>query len=76
MPSPHPSGDPVMENTIKTPAEFAEQMRYIQRKGSDDNSNDIEFVHIAMDNAMADLLESLGYSEGVQVFQDTYKWYS
>lgn len=61
-----------MENTIKTPAEFAEQMRYIQNELQGDQ----EDVHIAMDNAMTDLLKSLGYSEGVQVFQDTYKWYA
>ena len=47
-----------------TPAEFYAAMRQIQE------SQELpETQHAQMDALMCDLLQSLGYTEGVQVFQ-------
>lgn len=53
-----------------SPGEFAEIMRSI------DKVLDQERAHIEADELMCDLLSELGYSEGVEVFKDMYKWYS
>lgn len=47
-----------------TPAEFYAAMRQIQ-----ESSESPENQHAQMDALMCTLLESLGYTEGVQVFQ-------
>ena len=49
-----------------TPAEFYTQMREIQ--ASPDSA---ETRHARMDALMCELLQSLGYSEGVEVFEKT-----
>ena len=53
-----------------TPEEFTEKMRALAAK------YDEEEFHIAADRLMGDLLTSLGYGEGVEVFEKTPKWYS
>lgn len=35
-----------------------------------------ETAHAIADDLMCDLLETLGYGEGVQLFRDANKWYS
>lgn len=35
-----------------------------------------ETRHIMMDDIMCSLLRELGYGEGVDVFEDTGKWYA
>lgn len=35
----------------------------------------IEEGHIAMDSIMCTLLRSLGYGEGIDIFENTDKWY-
>ncbi len=37
---------------------------------------DKEDRHRAMDEAICDLLISIGYEEGVHIFQNTDKWYA
>lgn len=53
-----------------TPNEFKEQMEFFA------TMDDIEYRHIAMDNFMCDVLEELGYADGVKVFHNTNLWYS
>lgn len=50
-----------------SPDKFAEEMIRIKNRFEDD----VEFVHVAMDKAMIDLLDKLGYSHGTKVFKDT-----
>ena len=57
----------VIHNPILTPKEFADKMRKIKEEYSDD----LEERHICMDGLMLDLLITLGYIEGCQVFVDT-----
>ena len=57
---------------ILSPAEFATRMRQI----AEIYRYDEEAVHVAMDNLMCDLIKSLGYGEGVEVFDNTYKYYA
>lgn len=64
---------------IMTPEEFAKAM-----KKASDNLNDPtgrpyydeEDAHSKMDGIMADLLRQLGYGEGIDIFENTNKWYS
>ena len=35
-----------------------------------------EYTHIYMDELMCELLRELGYGKGVDVFENTPKWYS
>lgn len=62
----------VIHNPILTPKEFADKMRELKKEYSDD----LEERHILMDELMLDLLITLGYIEGCQVFADTKMWYS
>jgi hypothetical protein len=53
-----------------TPDQFASLMRKIEGDG------DIEGGHIEADELMCELLDSLGYHEGVAIFQSMSKWYA
>lgn len=59
------------KNDILTPEEFRDRMLEYSRM-----TNDVEVQHIMMDGLMCDLLKSLGYEGGVDVFRGTYKWYA
>jgi hypothetical protein len=52
------------------PELFAEIMRHISR------NPDKEARHADADGTMCTLLEELGYTEGVKIFQDMDKWYA
>jgi hypothetical protein len=54
-----------------TPEQFKQEMQNIV-----DEDECIEETHRLMDYLLCDVLENLGYSEGVQIFKQTYKWYS
>ena len=55
-----------------TPEEFAERMREIvERYGCDAESS-----HGAMDGIMCELLKSLGYEEGVNIFGNSKRFYA
>lgn len=58
--------------TPMTPEEFATEMR----KAQDKHDGDEECMHGAMDGIMCDLLRQLGYEEGVNIFEETPKWYA
>lgn len=64
-----------MNNTPMTPEEFKQAMADAYHKYWV-IENDEEFVHIEMDEIMCDLLRDLGYGEGIDIFESTYKWYS
>jgi len=55
---------------VLTPQEFAEKMKNISM------NDDTEMGHVNMDNLMCEVLESLGYKEGIDVFRNTGKWYA
>ena len=61
--------------TPTTPEEFAAKMQeaYETHYVKED---DEEVVHIVMDGIMCDLLRQLGYGEGIDIFNNTPKWYS
>ena len=66
------------EERVMTPEEFAKEMQTIRDEFIDDDRdwNDLEDVHAAMDELMAEVLRSLGYVEGVTIFENTDKWYA
>lgn len=41
-----------------------------------DSGDDMEDAHIQADSLMCELLRSLGYGAGVDVFQSADKWYA
>ena len=62
---------PLKEITT-TPEEFTKRMQEIHNRYSDDE----EVVHSEMDDLMCELLRELGYGEGVDIFDNTHKWYA
>jgi hypothetical protein len=54
-----------------SPDDFFERM-----VGIDQYYKDEEQKHAAADELMCELLKSLGYEKGVQVFDDMDKWYA
>ncbi len=66
------------DNRIMTPEEFAKKMKKISDnlKYQNDAYYNEEDAHIQMDDLMSDLLRQLGYGEGIDIFENTNKWYS
>ena len=66
------------DNRIMTPEEFAKKMKKISDnlKYQNDAHYDEEVAHMRMDDLMSDLLRQLGYGEGIDIFENTNKWYS
>lgn len=60
------------DNCIMTPEEFAKKMKKI----SDNLKYQEEDAHMQMDDLMSDLLRQLGYGEGIDIFDNTSKWYA
>lgn len=60
----------ISDEDIPTPEELAERMRSL----ADIPQQDIR--HVRMDSVLTTVLEMLGYSEAVKIFNDTSKWYS
>ena len=54
-----------------TPEQFKAEMAKIFS-----DPNDTESCHEEADELMCKLLVTLGYSEGVRIFQDAGKWYA
>lgn len=67
------------DSHIMTPEEFAKAMRKISDNLNAPTGNahyNEEDAHLEMDGIMADLLRQLGYGEGIDIFENTNKWYS
>lgn len=66
------------DNHTMTPEEFAKKMKKISDnlKYQNDAYYDEEDAHMQMDDLMSDLLRQLGYGEGIDIFENTNKWYS
>lgn len=52
-----------------TPEEFEQKMRELV-------TGDIEVDHLKMDELMCELLKQLGYEKGVEIFEETGRWYA
>ena len=59
-----------MTNKVLTPQEFAEKMKSLAEKES------VQCRRMDMDNLMCETLKALGYEEGVEIFENTDKWYA
>ena len=58
-----------------TPEEFCEKMK--EFAGDEFTGDyDTECAHINADDLMCDILEQLGYKDGVEVFKNMPRWYS
>ena len=54
-----------------TPDEFAAAMAEIAEKERFEDD-----MHEAMDDLMCEVLRELGYGEGIDIYEDTAKWYA
>ena len=59
-----------------TQEEFCHEMLMLKSKIGNEKWYDQEDFHREADSLMCDLLSELGYSQGVEVFRNTPKWYS
>lgn len=68
----------IMKEKIMSPEEFKEKMEGIKSRLEDDGDVlfDEELAHRHADILMMKLLVSLGYREGIIVFEDMEKWYN
>ena len=68
------------DNHVLTPEEFTKAMKDISDKLANPPKYrpyyDEEDAHMEMDDLMLDLLRSLGYGDGVDIFENTNKWYA
>ena len=68
------------ENHVLTPEEFAKAMEDISDKLTNPPKDcpyyDEEDAHVEMDYLMCDLLRSLGYGDGVSIFENANRWYA
>ena len=51
---------------------FTEEMQEAYKKYGDDE----EIVHSMMDGIMCETLDRLGFTEGVEIFNEAPKWYA
>ena len=59
--------------SVMTPEKFAEEMRELSEECS---HGDPELAHVRMDELMCKVLKTLGYGEGVDIFDNAHKWYA
>ena len=59
------------EEAEVSPDDFLKQMSLLQ-----EDINDPENRHEAMDDLLCRVLDSLGYGEGVKVYKQSEKWYA
>lgn len=67
------------DSHIMTPEEFAKAMKTASYNLNDPTGHpyyDEEDAHREMDGIMANLLRQLGYGKGIDIFENTNKWYS
>ena len=62
----------VIREHMLTPGEFATRMRELGEMYKDDE----ELCHVYMDELMCKVLRDKGFGKGVDVFDETAKWYS
>ena len=69
---------PDFEFHVLTPAEFATAMAQIKCGAvyAHDRMYDCEDQHIDADELMCDVLRSLGYGDGIDIFDSMPKWYA
>jgi len=70
MPVLETSDGPFVAHGIMTRRQFSKRMREIV------NTEGTETAHVYADELMCELLHSLGYGAGVQVFRAMNKWYA
>jgi len=59
-----------------TPTEFLTKMNQIFGRDKDGYSPDTEEAHVFADDLMCELLKSLGYGAGIEIFEKAGKWYA
>jgi len=59
-----------------TPRDFEIEMEGLVKRKAEDYDFGLQELHEAMDDLMCETLTSLGYSAGVEIFENTKKWYA
>ena len=68
--------EPTPMDFAMSPEEFKKRMNSIRKNHKLITGAELEDVHILMDTLMCEVLRELGYSEGVDIFMNTDKWYA
>lgn len=74
---PYYTGTICLDTPAMTPEEFKKKMEEL--KPDPDSKSyccDVEDNHKKMDDVMCELLRSLGYGEGIDIFEAAEKWYA
>ena len=59
-----------------TPGDFEIEMEGLVKRKAEDYDFGLQELHEAVDDLMCETLISLGYSAGVEIFENTKKWYA
>jgi hypothetical protein len=62
--------------TPLTPEQFAEKMRELFPRPGGMPHYDTDAAHAQADRLLCQVLRSLGYGDGVTIFEDADKWYA
>lgn len=67
-----------MEGNIFVQVSFDESMHFAERMReiASQYAKDIEVCHAEMDKLMCETLRNVGYGEGVDIFENTDKWWA
>ena len=65
-----------MENNIVVTQDMIESFTAAMREAYRAYGDDEERVHGVMDGIMCETLDRLGFTEGVEIFDKTLKWYA
>ena len=70
-------GADIEKTVVMSPKEFYEKMKHCFNEDVlRFSESDLGDAHLDADMLMCNVLESLGYGEGIKVFKDAEKWYS
>ena len=65
-----------MENNIVITQDMIAAFRAAMREACQKYRDDEEIVHSMMDGIMCETLDRLGFTEGVEIFNEAPKWYA
>lgn len=65
-----------MENNIVITQDMIAMFTAAMREAYQKYGDDEEIVHSTMDGIMCDTLDRLGFTEGVEIFNEASKWYA
>jgi hypothetical protein len=66
----------LMENNIVITQDMVDAFTAEMREAYQKYGDDEEIIHSMMDGIMCETLDKLGFTEGVEIFNEAPKWYA